>query len=152
MSNMELTDRQQTLLFGAWPAAFCFWLLLVECWGLGVRLRLQSLTHVRKRTVELLGLKGTLWTDLKGNLTSFAAAFGYITCMPSWPDIPTPVSATWIILTSLAPSPTEKRGKIKTSFAGYHIAMEVARKDKYQTPQRSEKHILMDNTAAYGKP
>lgn len=66
--------------------------------------------------------------------------------MPSWPDIPTPVSATWIILTSLAPSPTEERGKIKTSFSGYHIAMEVAGKDKYQTPESSEKYIFMANT------
>lgn len=28
-----------------------------------------------------------------------------LTCMPSCPEIPTPTSATWIILTSLAPSP-----------------------------------------------
>lgn len=43
-----------------------------------------------------------------------------LTCMPSWPEIPTPTSATWIILTSLAPSPrineknrekVRKRGK-----------------------------------------
>lgn len=27
------------------------------------------------------------------------------TCMPSWPEMPTPTSATWIILTSFAPSP-----------------------------------------------
>lgn len=27
------------------------------------------------------------------------------TCMPSWPDIPIPTSAAWIILTSFAPSP-----------------------------------------------
>lgn len=27
------------------------------------------------------------------------------TCMPSWPEIPTPTSATWIMLTSFAPSP-----------------------------------------------
>lgn len=72
--------------------------------------------------------------------------------MPSWPDIPTPVSVTWIILTSLAPSPTEKRGKIKTSFSGYHFAMEVAGKDKYQTVENSEKQIFMANIAAYGKP
>lgn len=49
------------------------------------------------------------WTDLKWILMSLAAVFVYTTCMPSWPKIPTPVSATWIILTSLAPSPTEKR-------------------------------------------
>ena len=28
-----------------------------------------------------------------------------LTCMPSCPEIPTPTSATWIMLTSLAPSP-----------------------------------------------
>ena len=26
-------------------------------------------------------------------------------CMPSWPEIPTPMSAVWIMLTSFAPSP-----------------------------------------------
>lgn len=28
-----------------------------------------------------------------------------LTCMPSCPEMPTPTSATWIMLTSLAPSP-----------------------------------------------
>lgn len=28
-----------------------------------------------------------------------------LTCIPSWPEMPTPTSATWIMLTSLAPSP-----------------------------------------------
>lgn len=39
------------------------------------------------------------------------------------------------------------------SFAGYHLAMEVARKDKYtRTPDTSEKNIFMANSADYGKP
>ena len=39
------------------------------------------------------------------------------------------------------------------SFAGYHIDMEVAGKDKYtRTPESSEKDIFMANSAAYGKP
>lgn len=50
---------------------------------------------------------------------SFAAVFVYTTCMPSWPDIPTPVSATWIILTSLAPSPTEKRKEKKSKLSSF---------------------------------
>lgn len=33
------------------------------------------------------------------------------TCMPSWPEIPTPTSATWIMLTSLAPSPRNSIGR-----------------------------------------
>lgn len=33
------------------------------------------------------------------------------TCMPSWPDIPIPTSAAWIILTSFAPSPRKGRQK-----------------------------------------
>lgn len=35
--------------------------------------------------------------------------------MPSWPDIPIPTSAAWIILTSFAPSPSMGRqeGTIK---------------------------------------
>lgn len=32
------------------------------------------------------------------------------TCMPSWPEIPTPTSATWIMLTSFAPSPKNNAG------------------------------------------
>lgn len=38
------------------------------------------------------------------------------------------------------------------SFAGYHIAMEVAGKDKYtRTPESSEKNIFMASSAAYEK-
>lgn len=33
------------------------------------------------------------------------------TCIPSWPEIPTPTSATWIMLTSLAPSPRNSKGR-----------------------------------------
>lgn len=32
-------------------------------------------------------------------------SLSFLTCMPSCPEMPTPTSATWIILTSLAPSP-----------------------------------------------
>lgn len=35
----------------------------------------------------------------------------HLTCMPSCPEIPTPTSATWIMLTSLAPSPVINVGK-----------------------------------------
>lgn len=36
------------------------------------------------------------------------------TCMPSWPKIPTPTSATWIMLTSFAPSPRNNTGSKKS--------------------------------------
>jgi len=39
------------------------------------------------------------------------------------------------------------------SFVGYHIAMEVAGKDKYtRTPESSAKNIFMASSAAYGNP
>lgn len=97
---------------------------------------------------------------------SFAAVFVYTTCMPSWPDIPTPVSATWIILTSLAPSPNKekKRGKIKTNLSYLKCNLKATllaitlpwrwqEKTNIQEHQEcSEKNILMANSAAYGKP
>ena len=37
--------------------------------------------------------------------TKTVCLFSSFTCMPSCPEMPTPTSATWIMLTSLAPSP-----------------------------------------------
>lgn len=37
-----------------------------------------------------------------------------LTCMPSWPETPIPMSATCIMLTSLAPSPSRGRRKHET--------------------------------------
>lgn len=96
---------------------------------------------------------------------SFAAVFVYTTCMPSWPDIPTPVSATWIILTSLAPSPTEKRKeeKTKTNLFYLECKLEAAlpaisspwrwqEKTNIQEHQRVQrKNIFMASSAAYEK-
>lgn len=55
-----------------------------------------------------LGSVGVLWNLLsRSGLPERRGKEGNRdgTCMPSWPDIPIPTSAAWIILTSFAPSP-----------------------------------------------
>jgi hypothetical protein len=59
------------------------------------------------------------WTKSKfvKNLNdAMAKSLAITTCIPSYPQIPTPMWATWIMLTSLAPSPMLKVIFLTSSF------------------------------------
>jgi hypothetical protein len=71
--------------------------------------RRWALTHTESKSFTLIRGQ-TDWENLCSNgIRGWFGPTGQskwsFTCMPSWPEIPTPTSATWIMLTSLAPSP-----------------------------------------------
>lgn len=73
-----------------------------------------------------------------------------ITCMPSWPEIPTPTSATWIILTSLAPSPEDDKIQFYLSQVGQEIAKQMKTSCYYVLAEYRKGVVGLKKKASFG--
>lgn len=74
--------------------------------------RRWALAHTGGKPFRFTGAQrqaGTMWAVTGEGANTWQSNWSF-TCMPSWPEIPTPTSATWIMLTSFAPSPKDSTG------------------------------------------